>query len=403
MNRPPPPQAKRSRSPDMIRQGRAKKVKLTEDSNKNPTSFLSLPTELRLQVYKHLLPTKKIPAFEKPTSLRLNGKRCHLAILSVCRLINEEASDLLYGSVPYVFKVSGRSFQACCGRTWHTKNHEIVSDTSRASIFRFVRQVEVVVHGDYINRWKDVHRTARRKNITKIEFDEMFQAYDTRQTVVELISRLQSSPRLEHISVSMTRSENDVSAINFFLDGFKSARNIPSVTFGKICTHPHVPWGGESEERKRKDTEHKAVCLKFKHEAIAAMTSDKPVNLQDFPPNYAAVEQLRSLIWSFKGHQEFYQMCKTLYEARHAEALGDVRGFDKCTVRLLSLVAAEHGRIKAVLTTAQASIAALSSIQSGGVDDSSAEMPGLDPMVKMEKQLLQVKRKISEQLVKDTL
>ncbi|CZT17757.1 uncharacterized protein RCC_03594 [Ramularia collo-cygni] len=67
-------------------------IKLLEADDRSPSvfRFMDLPAEMRNLVYEHLL---IIPYDEDPSQF---GGHCHPAILSTCREIHDEATDLLY-------------------------------------------------------------------------------------------------------------------------------------------------------------------------------------------------------------------------------------------------------------------------------------------------------------------
>ncbi|KAL9083124.1 MAG: hypothetical protein Q9165_008654 [Trypethelium subeluteriae] len=106
--------------------------------------FLKLPAELRLQVYGYLFPNKPIPhSAEIP--LRENSEPCHMEILRVNRFIYEEATEVLYGTVPFC-----ASFE-CCGCSggflrspWHAEDgHQPNHD--RWQVLSHVRHLRITI------------------------------------------------------------------------------------------------------------------------------------------------------------------------------------------------------------------------------------------------------------------
>jgi hypothetical protein len=73
-------------------------------------SFLSLPVELRLKVYEHLIantvvtPMRPLPR----KTLRTDGQPCCPAILRANRCIYEEAIDMWYGTATFCINIHGR-------------------------------------------------------------------------------------------------------------------------------------------------------------------------------------------------------------------------------------------------------------------------------------------------------
>ncbi|KAI9665654.1 MAG: hypothetical protein M1821_003588 [Bathelium mastoideum] len=72
--------------------------------------FLKLPTELRLKVYRFLFPDKPV-SYEREALLREDEEPCYMEILRTSRSIYQEATEILYGTVPFL-----ANFE-CCGCT----------------------------------------------------------------------------------------------------------------------------------------------------------------------------------------------------------------------------------------------------------------------------------------------
>lgn len=75
--------------------------------------FLKIPVEMRLRVYRFLLPDKPIPARYENSSLTTNGERVYTAILRVNKLIHAEATHLLYRTTFFTIEVSGNWMTMC--------------------------------------------------------------------------------------------------------------------------------------------------------------------------------------------------------------------------------------------------------------------------------------------------
>jgi hypothetical protein len=87
-----------------------------QKSQARQVSFLDLPVELRLVVYKYLVPNTVVPVRYFPSSddahsdhlnLRTDGRFCYPAILRTNRLIYEEAIDLWYGTAVFYLNILG--------------------------------------------------------------------------------------------------------------------------------------------------------------------------------------------------------------------------------------------------------------------------------------------------------
>lgn len=76
--------------------------------------FLKIPTEMRLRVYRFLLPDMTIPArYGNSRNLTTDGERVYTAILRVNHQIHDEAVGLLYGTNVFTIELSGNRLGMC--------------------------------------------------------------------------------------------------------------------------------------------------------------------------------------------------------------------------------------------------------------------------------------------------
>jgi hypothetical protein len=76
--------------------------------------FLKIPTEMRLRVYRFLLPDGPIPArYGNHRSLTADGEGVYTAILRVNHQIHDEAAGLLYGTSVFAIELSGNQLTMC--------------------------------------------------------------------------------------------------------------------------------------------------------------------------------------------------------------------------------------------------------------------------------------------------
>lgn len=76
--------------------------------------FLKIPTEMRLRVYRFLLPDRPIPArYGNSRNLTTDGERVYMAILRVNHQIHDEAAGLLYGTSVFTIELSGNRLGMC--------------------------------------------------------------------------------------------------------------------------------------------------------------------------------------------------------------------------------------------------------------------------------------------------
>jgi hypothetical protein len=76
--------------------------------------FLKIPTEMRLRVYRFLLPDRPIPArYGNSRNLTTDGEGVYTAILRINHQIHDEAVDLLYGTRVFTIELSGNGLGMC--------------------------------------------------------------------------------------------------------------------------------------------------------------------------------------------------------------------------------------------------------------------------------------------------
>jgi hypothetical protein len=75
--------------------------------------FLKIPMEMRLRIYRLLLPDRRIPARRLGILLRENGEKTCMEILRINRQVHDEASSLLYGTGSFNIEVSANGLNMC--------------------------------------------------------------------------------------------------------------------------------------------------------------------------------------------------------------------------------------------------------------------------------------------------
>ncbi|PMD15133.1 hypothetical protein NA56DRAFT_664027 [Hyaloscypha hepaticicola] len=75
--------------------------------------FLKIPMEMRLRIYRFLLPDRRIPARRLGILLREDGEKTCMEILRINRQIHDEASSLLYGTGSFNIEVSANGLNMC--------------------------------------------------------------------------------------------------------------------------------------------------------------------------------------------------------------------------------------------------------------------------------------------------
>lgn len=371
-------------------------------------SFLRLPAEVRIHVYSYLFPDKKVLAIryasqstsELRKALRNDGGRSDLAIVSTCRQIYEEACDALYGSVPYVTKVEGNYVFSCLSRFGSKVDYdlsccqkhrtaeqkkgraEVTCRNHFGTFLRFVRSVEVLVVGQLPDDWGHVHGSSLRNEISDAAFNEMFEAYDVRDTVLKLMRLLEAAPRLDRVNISVEwpgwygyrRAEKaNRFKTSWILQSLKSVRNMKQVSFGKIAP-PRARIGyryptESSDEKRQRDEEHEAGYDDFKTTTAALMMSDAPRAEVAAPLAFSTVPSLVQLVRHLKGTTVSNAVCKALYSARHAAATNNPKRFEKEKDAIMASWKKEEARMKALMEDVKAPLERLRGEEEGNDGD----------------------------------
>jgi hypothetical protein len=135
-----------------------------------PCHFLELPTELRLMIYRYVLPPVIQATHNTQTSIA--------SLLRTSRTINQEASSVLYGETQFQASVSRSTIQLQ-GRSWWRCGFGSLSATlspSARSIHHLTVHVDI---GSWYNRMLHSHRR-----------DDEYELYETRNSVRKLIDFL---------------------------------------------------------------------------------------------------------------------------------------------------------------------------------------------------------------------
>ena len=123
-------------------------------TNTLPCHLLRIPIELRLMIYRYLLPTK-IPT-QQPWMPRKEGSRTP-SILRVNRQINQEASLVLYGEVPFEVRIDARQIMMCgqeqwCDQTAPRYFGNKLMETKWMNRAKRIQRLEVQIHfGELLN------------------------------------------------------------------------------------------------------------------------------------------------------------------------------------------------------------------------------------------------------------
>jgi hypothetical protein len=148
-----------------------------------PTYILRLPAELRLAIFRYHFPRE----IENNYVRRTCHKRGLCAILSVSRLINEEASSILYQETLFIANVSSCGVSVC-GRHWVYEHHKPVNEAIPI-IVRRIRNLELMVSNEVPRLWGSIGDIGLlvSDNINR----EEYKLYRVRNNIGKLVALLQ--------------------------------------------------------------------------------------------------------------------------------------------------------------------------------------------------------------------
>jgi len=103
------------------------------------SSFLSLPTELRLAIYEYLIPNNRVsPIIAREPPLRHDEQPCCPAILRLNHQIYNEVIGMWYGTATFGMNIAGRHFHALGVKVDNR-------DANLPSNFRLIRSLSIAI------------------------------------------------------------------------------------------------------------------------------------------------------------------------------------------------------------------------------------------------------------------
>ncbi|KAF1932282.1 uncharacterized protein M421DRAFT_1929 [Didymella exigua CBS 183.55] len=217
-------------------------AKHEHDTNLLPCHIMRLPTELRLIIFRYLLP-KVVEA----TSFNAS----QMSVLTVSRQFYQEASAVVYGELQFKAEVHPTTI-ALFGRRWHRESTEVLHKDLGTTLCqvgaRRIRHLEVEVNfGDKYKKIKGIGAAS----LTHEDY-EMYQVRDTVRKLVQLLlpeSAEPSSKALQHLKVKSKpaakqqwQSDEIIAAIFLVLDPFLALSPIEDCALLNPPRPPVWPW-----------------------------------------------------------------------------------------------------------------------------------------------------------------
>jgi hypothetical protein len=220
-----------------------------KDWNGMPCHILKLPVEIRMTIFKYLLPDQPISAWlDNP--LRSDGVKCTTSLLLVNKQISQEASDVLYGAHPFTVSIQRNSLNLCGWSYYHNRSDSQItlhpSPTTqyiRPPMLSKIRSIRI-----QMSLIKPTVRGNRRARI-RSPWDDEVEVYDLRDSVLTTVQMLQqtTSP-LRSLSILLVtqnqagkwEEEEQYSFLKIITEPFHQLRSIPIVTLKNIfyCRDP---------------------------------------------------------------------------------------------------------------------------------------------------------------------
>jgi hypothetical protein len=217
------------------------------DKHKNwsgmPCHILKLPVEIRMTIFKYLLPDQPISAWlDDP--LRSDGVKCTTSLLLVSKQISQEASDVLYGAHPFTVSIQRNSLNLCGWSYYHNRSDSQItlhpSPTTqyiRPAMLSKIRSIRI-----QMSLIKPTVRGNRRSRV-RSPWDDEVEVYDLRDSVLTTVQMLQQTQSpLRSLSILLAtqnqagtwEEEEQLSFLELITEPFRQLRNIPIVTLENI-------------------------------------------------------------------------------------------------------------------------------------------------------------------------
>ncbi|CAA9957496.1 Retinal domain containing protein [Pyrenophora teres f. maculata] len=320
-----------------------------------PCHFLRLPTELRLMVFRYIFPAE-IPHRHIP--------KVSPAILKVNRVINQEASSVLYGESTFHVNIDCEKI-SMQNKVWSRKGPISTTEAPDAlplaeTIFKGANLIQTLSITIF---WSS---SATGAFFTKYGVSrEEYKLYETRDSVRKLVDFLMSRPKssgspgtLKRLSICVEMSyrghmplDERVAAISAFVDPFQDIRVVDQV-------HLEDPKEVLNSQRKASfsDLNDDDLYAQFRENWITAVKAEKPATLpadvMEAKAIYSQIEVCVHLIlWGnpnqngmtnkvFPIH-DFPGICRLLHIGRLACDNGDLETIDHMR-KILVVLCAGH-------------------------------------------------------------
>ncbi|KAI4685419.1 uncharacterized protein J4E84_006147 [Alternaria hordeiaustralica] len=254
--------------------------------------FMELPTELRLKIYRYVLPEVVEPNYQSQVRAA--------SILRVNHKVNQEASSVLYGETQFHAYISQDTIQLQNKLWWRRTESRSLSMIFSPSA-RSIRHLTVHVN---LRRWSDAHSDLYGRGISGDEYE----AYKARDSVRKFINFFTSgNTSLKWLEVRPTLvnycrwSEEDIIAEVFVVIGpFEALSNIKTAT---LVALNYTNCGRLGTER------HSAIASlhtnqlygRLREEWLSSITESKPApgptDNEQGKVAYGVIEEVLQLIY----------------------------------------------------------------------------------------------------------
>lgn len=194
-----------------------------------PSRFLTLPPEIRLQIYTYLLPN--VPSYTNGISdpvavlrpcLRLDSTPSYPEILFTCRQIYHEAVPLLYHSHRFNFDIAGHLLRSVANRRNRITAHNLAMWLGLSSYFKERWPAYEIDNLDY-TRMEEVCVTFWPVH------GDMKRLQESRNVLVDLLGRLRKAEKLRKVIVIFRDGWKKMVEVGFLLDLFGVLKGVEDI------------------------------------------------------------------------------------------------------------------------------------------------------------------------------
>jgi hypothetical protein len=204
---------------------------------------MKLPSEIRMQVFKYLLPDKPISAW-LDSALRTDRFKCTTSILYLNKEIYREASDVLYRTQPFTVSIhrnainlAGRSYYHDLNSSHHLPPPNPLLLPAQPPMLDKIKSLRI-----QMAMVKPSGRIHRRNGRARSMWDEEVETYDVRDSAKCFVDMLQETENIHCLSLvfcaqnQVGQWENDelFQFVKTVADPFTQLKDIPRITLHPV-------------------------------------------------------------------------------------------------------------------------------------------------------------------------